>query len=81
MGSNKQGPCLHGVLGRPAGSLNYDFSNAVKDSGIVWSDEHLFKFMLNPKKYVPGTKMVFAGLKKEGERADIIAYINEACAS
>jgi len=68
-------------MGRKAGSLNYDFTNAVSGSGIVWNEEHLFKFMLAPKKYIPGTKMVFAGLKKEGERADIIAYINEACAS
>jgi len=74
-GSSKQGPALHGVFGRPAGSIGYDFTSAVKDSKITWSEEHLFKFMLAPKKYIPGTKMVFAGLKKEAERADIIAYI------
>jgi len=77
-GSSKQGPALHGIIGRPAGSLAYDFTNAIKDSKIVWNGEHLFKFMLAPKKYVPGTKMVFAGLKKEQERADIVAYINKA---
>merc|ERR1711904_731352 len=76
-GSSKQGPALHGIIGRPAGSIGYDFTSAVKDSKIVWNDEHLFKFMLAPKKYVPGTKMVFAGLKKEAERADIIAYISK----
>jgi len=76
-GSSKQGPALHGIIGRPAGSIGYDFTSAVKDSKIVWNDEHLFKFMLAPKKYVPGTKMVFAGLKKEAERADIIAYIGK----
>merc|ERR1712193_564612 len=59
-GSSKQGPALHGIIGRPAGSIGYDFTSAVKDSKIVWNDEHLFKFMLAPKKYVPGTKMVFA---------------------
>jgi len=79
MGSNKQGPCLHGIIGRQAGALNYDFSNAIKDSGITWDGDHLNKFMINPKKYIPGTKMVFAGLKKEGERNDIVAYIAEAC--
>jgi len=78
MGSNKQGPCLHGIIGRTAGALNYDFSNAIKDSGIIWDGDHLNKFMINPKKYIPGTKMVFAGLKKDGERADIVAYIAEA---
>eukprot|EP00746_Dinoflagellata_sp_MGD_P007166 gnl/MRDRNA2_/MRDRNA2_114139_c0_seq1.p1 gnl/MRDRNA2_/MRDRNA2_114139_c0~~gnl/MRDRNA2_/MRDRNA2_114139_c0_seq1.p1 ORF type:complete len:417 (-),score=84.59 gnl/MRDRNA2_/MRDRNA2_114139_c0_seq1:155-1405(-) len=78
MGSNKQGPCLHGVMGRQAGSHWQASTNALKDSNIVWSDEHLFHFMLAPKKYIPGTKMIFAGLKKEKDRADIIAYINEA---
>jgi cytochrome c2 len=48
---------------------------ANKSSGIVWSDKHLFEYLVNPKKYVPGTKMVFAGLKKEQERADLISYL------
>lgn len=46
--------------------------------GITWSKDTLFEYLENPKKYIPGTKMVFAGLKKPQERADIIAYIEQA---
>lgn len=42
---------------------------------MTWSRETLFEYLRDPKKYIPGTKMVFAGLKKEGERADLIKYI------
>ncbi|GBE59064.1 cytochrome c [Babesia ovata] len=48
------------------------------ETGIVWSDKHLFMYLVNPKEYIPGTKMVFAGMKKEQERADLIAYLKEA---
>jgi len=44
---------------------------------ITWSRETLFEYLENPKKYIPGTKMVFAGLKKEGDRADLIAYLEQ----
>ncbi|KAK6014957.1 hypothetical protein OSTOST_19647, partial [Ostertagia ostertagi] len=43
--------------------------------GVVWTRETLFDYLLDPKKYIPGTKMVFAGIKKPGERADLIKYI------
>ena len=48
--------------------------------GIIWSEKHLWEYLVNPKKYIPGTKMVFAGMKKEAERADLIAYLVEASA-
>jgi len=48
-------------------------------SGITWTRDTLFVYLENPKKYIPGTKMVFAGLKKPQERADIIAYIEQNC--
>lgn len=44
---------------------------------IVWSRETLFDYLENPKKYIPGTKMIFAGLKKETDRADLIAYLEQ----
>ncbi|CAD6196889.1 unnamed protein product [Caenorhabditis auriculariae] len=53
----------------------FDYSAANKNKGVTWSRETLFEYLLNPKKYIPGTKMVFAGLKKADERADLIKYI------
>lgn len=50
------------------------------NKGITWSEETLFEYLLAPKKYIPGTKMVFAGIKKENERKDLIAYLKEATA-
>lgn len=47
-------------------------------SGITWSKDTLFEYLENPKKYIPGTKMVFAGLKKPQERGDLIAYLEQA---
>lgn len=81
-GSNKQGPNLYGLIGRDAGSHSgYDFSGAMKGSGVTWGDDSLFEFFLAPKKYVKGTKMVFAGIKKPAERQDLIAYLYEATGS
>lgn len=54
-------------------------SNHLPPTGITWSEDTLFVYLENPKKYIPGTKMVFAGLKKPQERADLIAYIKDAC--
>jgi cytochrome c len=49
-------------------------------SGIVWGEQTLFDYLENPKKYIPKTKMAFAGFKKEDERNDVIAYLKKACA-
>jgi len=77
-GGTKQGPPLFGLWGRPSGTaVGFTYSDANKNSGIVWSDKHMFEYLVDPKKYIPGTKMVFAGLKKEKERADIIAFMAE----
>lgn len=77
-GNAKQGPPLWGLIGRTSGTCDgFAYSEANKNAAIVWSDKHLFEYLLNPKKYIPGTKMVFAGIKKEKERADLIAFMAE----
>lgn len=78
---HKQGPNLHGLFGRQTGQApGYTYSNANVKKGITWSEDTLFEYLLAPKKYIPGTKMVFAGIKKENERKDLIAYLKSATA-
>lgn len=74
---NKVGPELNGLVGRPAGSVEgYNYSPAMKGSGLTWDEATLNTYLTKPKDLVPGTKMIFAGLKKDDQRADIIAYLN-----
>ncbi|KAI8905835.1 cytochrome c-like domain-containing protein [Gorgonomyces haynaldii] len=76
---HKTGPNLNGLFGRKSGSAaGYSYSAAMTDKQVTWSPEEMFVYLENPKKYVPGTKMVFAGFKKPKDRADIIAYLQEA---
>jgi cytochrome c len=73
---NKVGPELNGLFGRPAGSVpGYDYSDANKNSGIVWTPEVFAEYIKNPRAYIEGTKMAFAGLKKDKEIEDITAYL------
>ncbi|MFA5900877.1 MAG: cytochrome c family protein [Hyphomicrobium sp.] len=73
---NKVGPELNGILGRAAASVEgFNYSPALKASGITWDDANLHKWLENPKALVPGTKMLFPGVKDEVERDDLIAYI------
>lgn len=75
-GANLTGPNLHGVFGRKAGSLEgYNYSEAVKNAGFNWDAEHLDKWLAQPRDFLPGTKMSFAGLKTEKDRVDLIAYL------
>ena len=81
-GKNKVGPSLAGLFGRTAGTVaGYSYSDAMKNSGIVWSDEILHKYLEKPKDVVPGTKMAFPGLKEAQDRDDVIAYLKQATAA
>ena len=77
-GKNKIGPALWGVLGRQVGSLpDYKYSKAMAAHGKKWTFEEMNGFLLKPKDWIKGTKMSYAGLKKEKDRAAVILYMNE----
>ncbi|VVD92935.1 cyochrome C2 [Pandoraea communis] len=76
MAASGFGPQLNGIANRRAGSLpDFDYSKAMKQSGIVWDDKTLAAFIANPGKTVPGTKMRFWGIGNERKVADLIAYL------
>ena len=78
-GKKKVGPNLYSVFGRKAGtSEGFKYSDALKKSGITWDEATMDQWIIAPKKLVPGTKMQFPGIKKEGMRKDIIAYLKSA---
>ena len=78
-GGHKQGPNLGGLFGRTSGTADgYAYSKANKEKGVLWGEDTLYDYLLAPKKYIPGTKMVFAGMKKAKDRADLISYLKEA---
>ena len=73
---NKTGPHLVNIVGRAAGSVDgFKYSKAMKDSGLTWDEATLAEFLKKPKAYLKGTKMAFAGLKKDQEIDDLIAYL------
>jgi cytochrome c len=77
-GRNLTGPTLHQIIGRTAGTVEkFNYSKANKESGVVWTEQKMFEYLENPRAYIPGTKMIFAGLRKPQDRADVIAYIQE----
>jgi cytochrome c len=76
-GPNRVGPNLYGVLNEPKGQGRggFNFSAALKAKGGTWTYDDLNKFLASPKGFVPGTAMSFAGITKDSERADVIAYL------
>ena len=75
-GGNGVGPNLFGVVGRKAASLpNFYYSPALKNSKIVWNEGNLKKWVTNPQKMVPGTRMTFAGLTSPKDADDVVTYL------
>ena len=78
-GASTTGPNLHGLFGRKAGSAaGYQSSDAMVKSGIVWDDKMLVEYLKDPKGRVPGTKMVYVGLKQETQQEDMVAFLKQA---
>jgi cytochrome c len=74
---NKVGPVLNGLDGRHSGSVEgYSYSDANKNSGITWSKDQFLDYIKDPKAKIPGTKMIFAGIKNEKEAGDLWAYVS-----
>jgi cytochrome c len=75
---NAVGPVLNGVVGRKAGTYaGYQYSEANRDSGLVWTPEELNTYLTDPQKVVPHTKMIFPGLKDQQKRDDVIAFLKQ----
>jgi cytochrome c len=75
---NAVGPVLNGLIGRKAGTVEgYNYSPANKNSGLTWDEATFTEYIKDPKAKVPGTKMVYAGLKDEKRIADLIAYLKQ----
>ena len=75
-GENRVGPSLAGIIGEKAGEVpGFNFSKAMKESGIVWNEKTLNDYLEHPQKTVKGTRMAFPGLKKAEDRANVIAYL------
>src|SRR5260221_2510171 len=77
-GKNGIGPTLHGLIGRKAGTVSgYSYSAAMKNAGVVWNEDTLKKYLADPHKFIPGDKMIFAGIKNEAQLFDLLAYLKQ----
>lgn len=74
-GKGAGAPPLGGVVGRKAGETLFSYSKAMKGAGINWTEKHLFAYLANPGKHIPGNKMSFSGIAGETERGHLIAYL------
>lgn len=75
---NAVGPVLNGLFGRQAGTVEgYNYSAANKNSGITWDEPVFREYIQNPRAKIPGTKMIYAGLKDEQRITDLIAYLKQ----
>ena len=78
-GQNRVGPSLYGIVGQSAGSIDgFSYTDANAKSGITWTEETMFAYLKSPQEFIPGTRMIFAGLPSAQERADVIAYLKSA---
>ena len=77
-GKNNIGPALYNVVGRKVGSISdYKYSKALSEYNKEWTIEELNGYLIKPAKWIKGTKMAFAGLRKEKDRASVIKYLNQ----
>lgn len=75
---NGVGPLLNGLFGRKSGTIEgYNYSDANKNSGIVWDEKVFVEYIQNPRAKIPGTKMIYAGLKDEKRINDLIAFLKQ----
>ena len=78
-GRSPVGPNLHGIFGRKVGTLDgFSYSAAMKNSGIVWDDESMAKYLRDPRGSMPGNKMAFPGIKNDDEVPNLLAYLHQA---
>lgn len=75
-GKGAAAPPLGGIMGRKAGTTAFSYSKAIKNSGIVWSDKHLWMYLKNPGQYISGNRMGFAGIASEEDKSHLIAYLS-----
>ena len=78
-GQNRVGPSLAGIVGRKAGSApGFNYSEANKNSNVVWDEAQLDQYLTDPKEFMPGTKMIYPGMKDAEKRKALIAYLRDA---
>jgi cytochrome c len=77
-GAQIRGPNLHGMFGQKAGTGNYAFSRALKESGVIWTEETLEQFLAEPRAFIPGNTMASPAVRKPEDREALITYLRDA---